>query len=131
MVRRFDNALGAVHGLGLNDFALLGALNEAPGSRLRRVDLAERLGLTASAVTRIVAPLEKIGLVARQPDPSDARVGFAALTQPGRERYGEALETAQSIARELVPSPLRGLERETLALCLHRFGATGLGGPAR
>ncbi len=34
-------------------------LERAPGGRLRRVDLAERLGLTASGVTRSLLPLEK------------------------------------------------------------------------
>jgi DNA-binding MarR family transcriptional regulator len=131
MVRRFDSSLGSLHGIGLSDFVVLACLSEAPGARLRRVDLADRLGLTASAVTRIVGPLERIGLVARRADPSDARVGFAALTETGRERYREALETANGIAAELIPAPLRALEREALTRTLHRFGATGLGATGR
>ena len=55
----------------------------APGGRLRRVDLAERQGLTASGVTRSLLPLEKTGLVGRQPDPRDARVGYAVITAAG------------------------------------------------
>ncbi|UUZ55216.1 MarR family transcriptional regulator [Massilia sp. H-1] len=51
-----------------------------PGGRIRRVDLAERVSLTASGVTRTLLPLEKIGLVTRQSDPRDARVGFAVIT---------------------------------------------------
>ncbi len=131
MVRRFDSALGTVHGVGLSEFVVLACLSEAPGNRLRRVDLAERLGLTASAVTRIVGPLERQGLVARQADPGDARVGFAALTPAGRERYAEALHTAQRVAGELVAAPFREAEREALASALRRFGSTGLQAGAR
>src|ERR687890_181820 len=85
LLRRFDNALGSQHGISFSDFQLLNHLSRAPGARLRRVDLAERLGLTASGVTRSLLPLEKIGLVTRQPDPRDARVGYALITPTGDE----------------------------------------------
>ena len=80
LTRRLDNALGNLHGLGFSDFMVLYHLQRAPATRLRRIDLAERLGLTASGVTRTLLPLEKLGLVARQPDPRDARVGYASIT---------------------------------------------------
>ena len=85
LVRRLDNTLGNLHGISFSDFQLLYHLNRAPGARLRRVDVAERLALTASGVTRALLPLEKIGLVSRQPDPRDARVGYAAITPAGQE----------------------------------------------
>jgi hypothetical protein len=59
LVRRLDQVLGGYHGISFNDFMLLHYLNRAPGGRLRRVDLAERLALTASGVTRSLLPLEK------------------------------------------------------------------------
>ena len=68
---------------------------------MRRVDLAERLGLTASAVTRALIPLEKIGLVSRKSDPVDARVGYAMLTAVGRRLLREAMESAEMISQEL------------------------------
>ena len=58
--RQFDGRLGGLHGLSFGDFTLLLQLCRAPGGRLRRVDLAQALGLTASAVTRALIPLEKI-----------------------------------------------------------------------
>jgi DNA-binding MarR family transcriptional regulator len=103
MVRRFDGVLGALHGVGLSDFMVLAALDAAPEGQLRRVDLADRLGLTASAVTRIIGPLERIGLVARVADPGDARVGLARLTGTGRERYRQARVAAEGVAAELAP----------------------------
>src|SRR3990167_901737 len=57
LTRRLDNALSSVHGLSFGDFMILYYLGRAPGKRLRRVDLADRLGLTASGVTRSPLPL--------------------------------------------------------------------------
>ena len=102
IVRRFDSALGNVHGLSFSDYQLLYQLQRAPGARLRRIDLAERLALTASGVTRSLMPLEKIGLVARQADARDARVGYAVLTAAGQELLEHANATAQAVGRELL-----------------------------
>src|SRR5580700_1571818 len=73
---RADAELGGVHGLGLSDFAALHHLAEAPGGRLRRVDLARLLALTPSGVTRLLAPLERRGIVAREEGGHDARATF-------------------------------------------------------
>ncbi len=100
LLRRFDNALGSHHGISFSDFQLLNHLARAPGGKMRRVDLAERVGLTASGVTRSLLPLEKIGLVTRQPDPRDARVGFAAITEAGHEMVVNATAVVDLISRE-------------------------------
>lgn len=100
LTRRLDNALSNVHGLSFGDFMILYYLDRAPASRLRRIDLAERLGLTASGVTRSLLPLEKLGLVARQPDPRDARVGYALITEAGQQLLQYALASVEPIAQE-------------------------------
>jgi DNA-binding MarR family transcriptional regulator len=102
MIRRFDSSLGSVHGISFGDFQLLDHLSRAAGGRLRRVDLAERLGLTASGVTRALLPLEKIGLVARETDPRDARVGYAAITPVGKELVVNATATTNLISGDLL-----------------------------
>ncbi|MET0265456.1 MAG: MarR family transcriptional regulator [Duganella sp.] len=102
LVRRLDQVLGGYHGISFSDFMLLHYLNRAPGGRLRRVDLAERQGLTASGVTRTLLPLEKIGLVERQQDPRDARVAYAAITATGRELLDNATTVANQISRDLL-----------------------------
>ena len=104
LTRRLDNALGSVHGLSFGDFMILYHLDRAPGTRLRRIDLAERLGLTASGVTRTLIPLEKLGLVGRQPDPRDARVGYAQITEAGQQLLRYASVTVQAIAQEATQS---------------------------
>ena len=50
LTRRLDNSLSGLHGLSFGDFMILYHLARAPGSRLRRIDLAERLGLTLSLI---------------------------------------------------------------------------------
>lgn len=102
LIRRFDSALGSHHGISFGDFQLLDHLSRAPGGRLRRVDLADRLGLTASGVTRTLLPLEKIGLVTRQADPRDARVGFAAVTPAGQQLLEHATVTTDLISSDLL-----------------------------
>jgi len=102
LLRRFDGRLGSWHGISFGDFAILLELSRAPGARLRRVDLAAAVGLTPSAVTRALIPLEKVGLISRKADRHDARVGYAVLTAAGRQRVEEALETAEMISQESV-----------------------------
>jgi DNA-binding MarR family transcriptional regulator len=104
LVRRLDQVLGGYHGISFSDFMLLHYLSRAPGGRLRRVDLAERQGLTASGVTRTLLPLEKIGLVERQQDPRDARVAYAAITNTGRELLNNAVTVVDQISKDLLRS---------------------------
>jgi DNA-binding MarR family transcriptional regulator len=114
LTRRLDNALSGLHGLSFGDFMILYHLGRAPGLRLRRIDLAERLGLTPSGVTRSLLPLEKLGLVGRQPDLRDARVGYASLTDAGQTLLGHALVSVQSLAQE-VTRTLSATELELLS----------------
>lgn len=122
LIRRFDGRLGTMHGIGFGDFTVLLALSRAPGARLRRIDLAGELGLTASAVTRILIPLEKIGLVKRQRDPRDARVGYATLTESGKRILAESLVSAEVISQDELPRQ-RGAELQALSEVLAQIGS--------
>src|SRR6516162_287551 len=101
---RADAELGALHGLGLSDVAALHHLAEAPGGRLRRVDLARRLALTPSGVTRLLAPLERRGIVTREQDGSDARATYAVLTRAGKSLVKDATATVSAIADSILGS---------------------------
>jgi len=100
--RRFDRL--SVHGIGFNDFMILYLLRQAAGERMRRIDLAEKIGLTPSGVTRMLLPLEKIGLIKREANERDARVSYVVLTETGKRIFEEAKETASSLAREIIPT---------------------------
>jgi DNA-binding MarR family transcriptional regulator len=102
LIRRLDNALSSLHGLSFGDFMILFYLARAPSRRLRRIDLAERLGLTASGVTRSLLPMEKLGLIARQPDPRDARIGYASLTESGQQLLKYALVSIEPVTQEAI-----------------------------
>jgi len=82
--------LVAQHGLTINDYEALLHLARAEDGRMRRVDLAERLILTASGVTRLLDGLEAAGLVERASCDSDRRVTYAVLTEAGRTKLRQA-----------------------------------------
>ncbi|MEU3312607.1 MarR family winged helix-turn-helix transcriptional regulator [Streptomyces sp. NPDC048387] len=127
LVRRFDSRLGALFGVSLADFLVLLHLGRAEGGRMRRVDLAGALGLTASGVTRGLAPLERIGLVVREADARDARVAYAALTDTGRERLADALKAAEQVAADVFGGPEWAAgDIGELSGLLTRLGGTGL-----
>lgn len=109
--RRLDASLSALHGLSFNDFTILYHLSLANGRRLRRIHLAEHLGLTPSGVTRTLLPLEKLGWVAREADLRDARVAHATLTDAGQRLLTHALVSAAQVCED-VASPLTNAQRD-------------------
>jgi DNA-binding MarR family transcriptional regulator len=102
VVRDVDASLEGHHGLGLNDLALLLELNASPNGRLRRLDLAERLGITPSGVARQLAPLERRGLVGRESHPDDARLAIVVLSEAGTRVVGDVLPTAGEAATRVL-----------------------------
>lgn len=100
LVREVDRTLGSVHGLGLNDLALLLELQARPGGRMQRVELADALGITPSGVARQLGPLERIGVVTREPHPKDARLALAVLTPAGDTLASDAAVTARRAAQQ-------------------------------
>lgn len=102
IARKFDSL--SVHGLGFHDFVILYILSTSSESKMRRIDLAEKIGLTASGVTRLLNPLEKIGLVAREANDRDARVSYVVITPTGKKIFEEAMTSAESITQGILPS---------------------------
>lgn len=100
LTRRFDSGLG---GLGLSEFMILLALSEGEGESMRRIDLADKIGLTASGVTRLLAPMEKIGLIKREANTQDARVSSVMLARGGKQKLEEALERIEVLAEDILP----------------------------
>src|SRR5262245_12616250 len=73
----------ATTGLDLGDYQVLVFLSETPERALRMCDLAARLQLSPSGLTRRLDGLVRASLVARRPSDSDRRVMLAALTPKG------------------------------------------------
>jgi len=123
---RLSGEFAAVHGLSVNEFFLLMHLERATNRRLSRVDLARRMHVSASTVTRMVAPMEKIGIVAREIDAHDARFAFVVITKAGRTRLSEARATFEKQAGYLFQDRWKDAELEQLSGLLHRLVAGSL-----
>ena len=119
LAREVDHSL-SLHGISLADLAILRELREAPGQKLRRSELAHRLGITPSGIARQVAPLERIGLVARESHERDARLALVVLTETGTQVVDNALETAEYAADRALTARWSDAERERLAKLVSR-----------
>jgi DNA-binding MarR family transcriptional regulator len=116
------------HSLTINDYEALLHLSHAEQGAMRRVDLAERLMLTPSGVTRLLDGLERDGWVTKATCSSDARVTYAVLTDAGRELLEAASRSHLEQVRTLFEERLSQDELETLAALLGRLpGGTGDG----
>jgi DNA-binding MarR family transcriptional regulator len=121
--RRFNAELVAEHGLTLNDYEVLLHLSRAEGRRLRRVDLAGRVLLTPSGITRLLEGLERAGFVERAACESDARVTYAQLTDEGAEKLAEAAESHVGAIRGFFQDRFSKEELVTLGDLLERLPA--------
>lgn len=65
------------------------------------VELAERMGLDHSTVSRQISKLESLGLIARQPSATDGRVREAVLTETGRTTTDMVDEARQRLFRDI------------------------------
>ncbi len=93
ITRRLEADLLAEHQLTLGVYDVLVQLVESPARRLRMTELADRVLLSRSGVTRLVDRMEREHLVVREACPSDARGMFAVLTETGYERLRRAART--------------------------------------
>ena len=113
----------AVHGISVNEFLMLLHLKRAASHRLSRIDLAKRMHVSASTITRMAAPMEKIGLVGRETDQRDARLVFVVATAAGQDKLVEALATFSKRAGYLFRDRWDDDEVTEFAALLHRLMA--------
>jgi DNA-binding MarR family transcriptional regulator len=121
ITRELEPALAGGHGLTLSDFDVLVQLSQAPGRQLRPVELARRVLLTRSGVTRLVAGLERAGLVERVPAPDDRRGQLVQLTAAGRDVLRRASRTHLAGVRERFADRFEEHELRTLSALLGRL----------
>ena len=125
ITRELSVQLQREHGLTLNDYEVLLHLSYAEGGMMRRVDLAERVLLTASGITRLLEGLERAGFVSKETCSSDARVSYAKLTDEGHSKLRESAITHLRGIDELFVGRYSGPELATLAELLARLPVTG------
>jgi DNA-binding MarR family transcriptional regulator len=80
----------APSGLTLGDYQVLVYLTEAEDQQMRMCDLAEKLQLSPSGLTRRLDGLVKAGWVERRSSDVDRRVMFAGVTEAGRAHLASA-----------------------------------------
>jgi DNA-binding MarR family transcriptional regulator len=118
---KFAAVLGSVHGLSLKDALLLRHVAEAEGGRLSRIELAKRLSVSPSTVTRTTAPLEKRGFLGRESHAHDARFAYVVLTKAGKRAVADAEATFARLAADVFRDRWKGSEIETLGALLGRL----------
>ncbi len=121
LTRELSARLEALHELTLSDFDVLIQLYHAEGRRMRRIDLARSVLLTASGITRLLDGLESCGLVAKERCASDQRVTYAVLTKAGVKKLEAARESHLADIEELFGSRFSPQERAQLAELLGRL----------
>ncbi|MGC9535857.1 MarR family winged helix-turn-helix transcriptional regulator [Streptomyces sp. UG1] len=100
------------HGLCASDFEVLDVLAEGSGrgraagskrgSSFRVQEISERVHLSQSALSRLIARLEKDGLVQRLMCPQDRRGVEVALTAKGRALHGEVLPVQRAVLTRML-----------------------------
>ena len=105
-IKKIDGSLSA-HGISFTEYQILFHLQMAQtqnpkAQAMRRIDLAESVGLSASGVTRLIAPMEKIGLVQKRVNERDARVSLVEITRTGSEIFKDASVGFDHVAGRLL-----------------------------
>lgn len=114
VVAALDADLQQAFGMTLGDYEVLVFLSEAPGRQMRMCDLAARLHLSPSGLTRRLDGLVRDGFVARVPSDHDRRVLLAALTDSGMEHIETAAPFHVESVRQRLLDPLTRTQIEQL-----------------
>src|ERR687890_2077994 len=93
VTRELDAQMHREHGLSVSAYEVLMFLADAERHRLRMADIADRVLLSRSGLTRLVDRLVALGLVVRNACADDGRGSYAELTPAGLERLEAARQT--------------------------------------
>ncbi|MEW1777005.1 MarR family transcriptional regulator [Streptomyces sp. NPDC086777] len=116
--------------LSPGEYAVLLALREADGRRLRSSDLAARVGWERSRLSHQIGRMERRGLLRREECVTDSRGAEAVLTPEGAEAFRNASLPHLRAVRELfvaalTPDQLAAAEEIGAALRNHLTGLDG------
>jgi len=94
--RRLDRTL-SFRGLTFSEYRILRAVAATEDTGISRIALANAIGLTPSAITRALKPLEKLGYVTTSRNERDARQSLALISRGGRQLLNEARSNLQEM----------------------------------
>lgn len=120
-LERSVNAALRRHGLTLGQFDILATLRRhGPKGGLTPTQLLASVMLSSGGMTGRLDKLERDGLIARKPDPSDRRGVVVELTAKGLKRIDIAAATRFAEARESLPA-MSAEEKRTLSCLLRKW----------
>jgi DNA-binding MarR family transcriptional regulator len=122
LLSRLDAELHAAHDISLQDYEVLVHLSEVDGTCLRMAELAERLVVSPSGLTRRLDGMVRDGLVERQACLSDRRGMLAVLTPKGRAVLAAAAPTHIAGIRRLLFEPLDSKQLRQMTGSLQAIG---------
>lgn len=121
LTAELDAELERDHNLGLSAYEVLMNLNDAPEGRMRMSELAERLLLSRSGITRLADRLVARELIKRERCSDDGRGYNAQLTQQGRDLVQAARPDHLAAVRRIFLSRLHEDEINTLGAVWQRL----------
>lgn len=122
IVRDLDQELTDEASLRLNQYEVLLRLKQAPEAAMRMSELAEKVYLSPSGVSRAVDQLERRGLVERRVCASDRRGFLAVLTEKGQTRLRAAAKVHVRGIKDHFTSKMSRTELDELACLLEMIG---------
>lgn len=111
------------HGLTMPRYDVLAHLDLA-GGRLGLTELAARIWLSPSGLSKLLDRMEASDLIVREPDPSDARSWFAVLTASGRARVRRARASHHVLVSETFGRVLNDRDLAALTRAMKKLEAS-------
>jgi DNA-binding MarR family transcriptional regulator len=100
VTRELDAQMHREHGLSVSAYEVLMFLADTDDHRLRMAEIADRVLLSRSGLTRLVDRLVALGYVVRNACVDDGRGSYAELTPAGLEKLAAARRTHLEGVRE-------------------------------
>ena len=119
-----DAQMRAEHGISVSSYEVLMFLAEAPDRRLRMSQIADRVLLSRSGLTRLVDRLVDLGYVTRCAAEDDGRGAFAELTDAGLDKFEAARRTHREGVRHVFLDRLTPTDQVVLGDIWARFLGT-------
>jgi DNA-binding MarR family transcriptional regulator len=107
----------SMHGISFTEYHILLTLSETSNQTMSRIDLARCVELSASGVTRLLAPMEKLGMVKKEKHPRDARKSLVKLSDSGRRVLADSSVTFNETSASLFVSLTEPQQSKMNQLC--------------
>lgn len=120
LAKKVDGEL-SFHGISFTEYLIMHHLNGSSLKTMRRIELAQAAGISASGVTRLLAPMERNNIVQKEINPRDARQSLVKLSSTGQRLYNEASKSFGHRAVAIL-EPLTSRQLAQLADLMSKLG---------